>query len=204
MLCGFTDRERHTLPSMLGVLGVFSALRCYWSVRHTCMHWLRTKISVPTLLSWTVLLLCRQTNRLSSSGVPIHQTGADQSSPAGPLAACLCLFAPARNLAVLHLAVTQLQSHLAFAGKSPERLMSSRSVEPFHRCGGTANGTSRHFLTGPVLSWLDRSSSDIVQSSNFFPPRPLRLLWNVMPYLVSMCVITIILPSIHSFPQCPL
>jgi len=43
---------------------------------------------------------------------PIHQTVADQSSPTSRcrLSALVC----AQNLAVLHLAVTQLQSHLAF------------------------------------------------------------------------------------------
>lgn len=32
---------------------------------------------------------------------------------------------------------------------------------------GTANGTSRHILTEPVLSWLNSCNSDIVQSSSF-------------------------------------
>ena len=50
----------------------------------THMHALTVaKMSALTVLGRTVLLLCRQTNRLSSSGVPIHQTGTKQPSPAG-------------------------------------------------------------------------------------------------------------------------
>lgn len=97
----------------------------------THMHALTVaKISALTVLNRTVLLLCRQTSRLSSSGAPIHQTGTDQPAAA----ACLCLFGPAQNLAMLHLAVTQLQNHLP--EPLPVRLMSSQSMEQSPRCRG--------------------------------------------------------------------
>lgn len=91
------------------------------------------KISALTVLSRAVLLLCRQTNRPNSSGVPIHQTGADQPSPAG------CC-----SLSVL--VCTSSESGCATSGsdtapeppclhmQSPERLMSSQNVGQSHRC----------------------------------------------------------------------
>lgn len=157
------------------------------------------KISALAVLSRAVLLLCRQTNSMSSSGVPIHQTGADQPSPAG----CCNLSA---------LVCTSSESGCATSGSDPApeppslHRQNPKKIDEQPKLGagsqvqGTANGTSGRILNGPVSSWLNGSNSDI-GNLLIFPPCPLWLLWNVMPYLVSMCFITFILTSIHSFPS---
>lgn len=108
----------------------------------THMHALTVaKISALTVLSRPVLLPCRQTNRQSSSGVPIHQTGADQPSSAccSSSSALLC---------------TSSKSGCATSGndpgseppllhrQSPERLMSTQSMEHSRR--------SRNLLMEPL------------------------------------------------------
>lgn len=111
------QNETHFTQHARGSWSLLSSPHCLLLKRPTHMHALTVaKISALTVLSRAVLLLCRQTKQaelLWCASPP------DQSRPAKPSrrAACLCLFAPAQNLAVLHLAVTQLQSHLAFTGK---------------------------------------------------------------------------------------
>lgn len=182
---------------------------CSWSLpsslhsllllkRPTHMHALTVaRILALTVLSWSVLLLCRQTNRLSSSGAPFHQTKADQPSPAGCCSLCLLVWTgsetgcatsgsdPAPELPCLH-------------RQSPKRLMSTQSARRFRRCRGPANGTSGHILTGPVTPLLNKTAL-ISFSLLIFPP-PVKLLQDAMPYLVSMCFGMIIPTSIHSFP----
>lgn len=91
----------------------------------------------------------------------------DRSGPVKPsrplqlVCACFC------HVAVLHLAVTQLQSHFAFTGKVLKDWWAAKVWHGQESGQGTANGTSRHIQTRPVWSWLNRSSSDIVHSSNF-------------------------------------
>lgn len=134
----FSLAERNTLQSACPVFLEFSQHSTFPAATKASDTHARIgcgqNLGVLTVLSWTVLLLCRQTNRLSSSDEAIHQTKADQPSPAGRCSLSLLLG-------------TSSESGCATSGgdpapeppclhrQSPKRLMSSQSVEWSRRCG---------------------------------------------------------------------
>ncbi len=86
---------------------------------------------------------------------------------------------PSRLLQLVCACLHQLRIWLCYIWQWPSSRAtlpsqaSSWKIDVQQECGAisqvqvTANGTSIHILTGPVSSWLNRSSSDSVQSSNF-------------------------------------
>ena len=197
-LCGFTGREKRTLPSMLGAPGILPALHvpCCFPKRPTQASTVAL-ISAPPVLSRTVLLLCRQTNRLSSSGVPVHQTAAGQPSSAG-----CCGLSPLVWTSSVWLCYIWRWPSSGATSPSQARILKDwwapRACSGLTGAGGGANGTSRHILTGPVSPWLNKSTTLIWFNPLIHPP-PLRLLQNAMPCLVSVPFIISTLTSIHSF-----
>ncbi|KAK9521045.1 hypothetical protein VZT92_020884 [Zoarces viviparus] len=102
MPCGVTGRGKHSL--------LFTVVT-EASDTHACID-CGQHIVALTVMGWAVLLLCRQTNRLRSSGAAHLPDRSGPVKPSRPLQRV-----PAQSLAVLHLAVTPLQSHIAFTGK---------------------------------------------------------------------------------------
>lgn len=108
------------------------------------------RISPPTAPSRGCFGAAQTDKQANSSGEPVHPTGADQPSSAGccSLSALVCTSSesgcatsgsdPARQPPRLH---------------SPERLMSSQSVEQSRRCRGL-------LMEPPDTSWLDPSLPD--------------------------------------------
>ncbi len=106
------------------------------------------RISTLTVLSRPVLLLCRQTNRPSSSGELIHQAGAEQPSSAGCCSSSALLCTSSRSGCATSGSDPGPQPPYLHR-QSPERLMSSQCKEHPHR--------SRKLLMEPLdTSRLDR------------------------------------------------
>lgn len=126
-------------PSMLGALRFFSALHLppLLLKRQTHMHALAVaKKSALTVLSWAELgcFVAMQPDKQAALLWCVHLP--DRSGPVKPsrplqlVCACFC------HVAVLHLAVTQLQSHLAFTGKV---LKDWWAAKVWHGLAGTGN-----------------------------------------------------------------
>lgn len=196
------QNETHFTQHARGSWSLLSSPHCLLLKRPTHMHALTVaKISALTVLSRAVLLLCRQTKQaelLWCASPP------DQSRPAKP----------SRLLQLVCACLHQLRIWLCYTWQWP----SSRATLPSQakswkidvqpKCGAvlqvhaTANGTSRRILTGLDLSHPYSTDPALIWFSVLiFPPSPLRLLGNMMPYIVSICWKTVILTSIH---QCPL
>lgn len=168
-----------------------SLLLLKWPIHMHCMHWLWPKYQHWLCCAVLDCFVAVQKEKQSEL-LWCQSTRPERIHWVQPAAAeCLYLFRPAQYLAVLHLAVTQLQSHLPFRAKCPKRLMSN--VQHSCRCRG-------QLMELVDIYWVDLSRPDSTDPDLIFLLSLQQLLLNVKPNLVSMCPVTIIQTSIHSSP----
>lgn len=151
MLCALAGIEKRTLPSMLGVLGVFSALDVPPSLLKRPTHMREptvAKISPPTVLSLAVLL---QTDKQAELLWCAPSTRRERTSQAQPAAAA-CLVCTGSESGCATSGGDPAPQPPSLHRQSPERLMRSQSSGAVSQVQGTTNGTSRHILTGPDSS----------------------------------------------------
>ena len=170
VLCGLTGREKCTLPSMLLVFLESSQLSPFPVVteasdthaRVDCGQNIATDCAEPGLF-WC--RADRQTGQLLWWARPPDRSGPAKLSRLLQLV-CACL----HQLRIWLCYIWQWPSPTATSPSQSWKIDEQPERGAVSQVQGTANGTSRHILTGPVSSWLNRSSSNIVQSSHFFLP----------------------------------